>query len=88
MAQLVKNLPAMWETWVQSLGWEDPLEKGPGYPLQYSGLENLMDWNIVPGGCNVSDTAEWLSQEDIFHSLCVSDMFCVSLTEYLDPPSV
>ena len=28
VAQLVKNLPSMWETWVQSLGWEDPLEKG------------------------------------------------------------
>ena len=28
VGQLVKNLPAMWETWVQSLGWEDPLEKG------------------------------------------------------------
>ena len=28
VAQLVKNLPAMEETWVQSLGWEDPLEKG------------------------------------------------------------
>ena len=28
MAQLVKNPPAMWETWVQFLGWEDPLEKG------------------------------------------------------------
>ena len=28
VAQLIKNLPAMWETWVQSLGWEDPLEKG------------------------------------------------------------
>ena len=28
VAQLVKNLPAMWKTWVQSLGWEDPLEKG------------------------------------------------------------
>ena len=28
MAQLVRNLPAMWETWVQSLGWEDPLEMG------------------------------------------------------------
>ena len=27
MAQTVKNLPAMQETWVQSLGWEDPLEK-------------------------------------------------------------
>ena len=28
VAQLVKNPPAMWGTWVQSLGWEDPLEKG------------------------------------------------------------
>ena len=28
VAQLAKNLPAMWEIWVQSLGWEDPLEKG------------------------------------------------------------
>ena len=27
VAQLVKNLPAMWESWVRSLGWEDPLEK-------------------------------------------------------------
>ena len=27
VAQLAKNPPAMWETWVQSLGWEDPLEK-------------------------------------------------------------
>ena len=42
VAQLVKNLPAMRETWIQSLGWEDPLE-GKGYPLQYSGLENSMD---------------------------------------------
>ena len=38
VSQLVKNLPAMQETWVQSLGWEDPLEKGKA--LQYSGLEN------------------------------------------------
>ena len=28
MAQIVKKLPAMWETWVRSLGWEDPLEDG------------------------------------------------------------
>ena len=28
VTQLVKNLPAVWETWVQSLGWENPLEKG------------------------------------------------------------
>ena len=28
VAQRLKRLPAMWETWVRSLGWEDPLEKG------------------------------------------------------------
>ena len=28
VAQMVKKLPAMWETWVQSLGWEDRLEEG------------------------------------------------------------
>ena len=28
VAQLIKNLPAVWETWVQSLGWEDPLKQG------------------------------------------------------------
>ena len=28
VTQMVKNLPAMWETWLQSLGWEDPLEEG------------------------------------------------------------
>ena len=42
IAQTVKNLPAMWETWVWSLGWEDPLEKGLAtYPC--SCLENSMD---------------------------------------------
>ena len=43
VAQLVKNLPAMWESWVPSLGWEDSPGEGKGYPLQYSGLENSMD---------------------------------------------
>ena len=28
MGQMIKSLPAMWETWVLSLGWEDPLEEG------------------------------------------------------------
>ena len=32
VAQMVKNLPSMWETWVQSLGWEDPLEEGMATP--------------------------------------------------------
>ena len=41
VVQLVKKLPAMQETWVQSLGGEDPLEKGKA--TQYSGLENSME---------------------------------------------
>ena len=40
MAQLVKNLPAMRETWVRSLGWEDPLEKGK---TTYS---SILAWRI------------------------------------------
>ena len=40
MAQLVKNPPAMWETWVPSLGWVDSPGEGKVYPLQCSGLEN------------------------------------------------
>ena len=53
VAQSAKHRPAMRETWVRSLGWEDPLEKEYGNPLQYSGLENSMDggawWAIVHG---------------------------------------
>ena len=42
--QMVQNLPAMWESWVQSLGWEDPLEEGLATPVAvYSCLENPMD---------------------------------------------
>ena len=41
MAQLVKNLPAMRETWVPSLGWEDALEKGKA--TRSCILENSMD---------------------------------------------
>ena len=41
--KLVKNSPAMWETWVWSLSWEDLLEKGTATQLQYSGLENSID---------------------------------------------
>ena len=53
VSQMVKNLPAMQETQVQSQGWEDPLEKGLATPLQYSCLENPMDrgpwWAAVHG---------------------------------------
>ena len=40
MAQMVKNLPAMQETWVQSLCWENPLEKGVG-GLQSKGSQRV-----------------------------------------------
>ena len=44
LAQMVKNLSAMRETWVRSLGQEDLLEEeGNSNPLQYFGLENPMD---------------------------------------------
>ena len=49
MAQLVKNLPAMWETWVQSLGWEDALEKVKAAHLwiRSLGLEDPLEKEMV-----------------------------------------
>ena len=44
VAQLVKNLPAMQETWVQSLGWEDPLEKGKA--THSSILAWIISWTV------------------------------------------
>ena len=55
VAQRLKCLPAMQETWVQSLGQEDPPGEGNGNPLQYSCLENPMD---SPRGRKKSDTTE------------------------------
>ena len=40
---MVKNLPAVQETWVRSLGWEDPLEKEMATHSSILGLENSMD---------------------------------------------
>ena len=48
VAQRIKHLPAMQETWVESLGWEDHLERGKA---TLSGLENPMDC-IVHGVTN------------------------------------
>ena len=49
MAELVKNLPAMWETWVQSLGWEDPLEKGMAWQPIPVFLPGDSPWTKEPG---------------------------------------
>ena len=63
-AQMVKNLPVMQETWVQSLGGEDSPGGGHGNPLQYSCLENPVDKRSLAGyspwGHKESDTTEWL----------------------------
>ena len=68
MAQTVKNLPAMQETWVRSLGWEDPLEKGKFthsvfWPGEFYGLYSLWDHKE-------SGTTERLSLSPLIKSLC------------------
>ena len=65
VSQIVKNLPGMWNTWVWSLGWEDPLEEGM---ITHS---SILAWRIpryrgawqatVPRRCKESDTTEWPS---------------------------
>ena len=60
VAKLAKNLPAMWETWVRSLGLEDSPGEGKGYPLQYSGLGNSMD-------CIAHEVAKSRTQLSSFH---------------------
>ena len=66
MAQTVKNPPTMWETWVQSLGWEDPLEKGMATHSSILAWRIPMDrgdWRaaVSPWSYKKSDMAEQLS---------------------------
>ena len=69
VAQLVKNPPAMWDTWVQSLGWDDPLEKGKA--THSSILAWRMLWTVYsPWGCKESDRTEGLS----LHFTLLSDL--------------
>ena len=48
VAQSVKDLPAVQETWVRSVGWEDPLEKEMA--TQFSTLAWRIPWTEEPGG--------------------------------------
>ena len=62
---MVKNLPAMQKTWIQSLGWKDPLEKGIRLPTpvfspgEFHGQKSLVGYS--PWGCKESDTTERLT---------------------------
>ena len=47
LAQLVKNLSAMWQAWVQSLGWEYPLEKGMATHLSILACRFPMDSSLA-----------------------------------------
>ena len=76
VAQLVKNPPAMWETWVLSLDWEDSPREGKSYPLQYSGLENSMDCIVH----EVVKSQTWLSDFDFdpsTHPILFQCLLCV-----------
>ena len=72
-AQMLKNLPAMWETWVRSLGWEDTLEKGTATHFitlaKFHGImENSMvrgDWWATVHGVAKSQT--WLGNFHLNH---------------------
>ena len=64
VAQMVRNPPAMQETWVWSLVWEDPLEKGMA--TCSSILAWIIPWTEDPGGlqsmgCKDPDVTEWLT---------------------------
>ena len=63
VSQLVKNLPAMQLTWVQSLGWKDPLEKGK------AALSSILAWRILYSG-RESDMTEQLSAVRTLLSHC------------------
>ena len=59
MAQSIKNLPEVWETWVQSLGWEDPLEKG------IATHSSILAWRILWTEATVSEIAKsWTRLSD------------------------
>ena len=73
VAQMVKSLPAMQETQVQSLGCKDPLEKGMA--THSSILARKIPWTEEPGelynpwGCKESDTTEGLSHSCVWKML-------------------
>ena len=66
VAQTVKNLPAVQETWVRSLGWEDPLVEGMA---THSGILSWrIPWTEEPGGLQSMDCKESHMTEQLPHT--------------------
>ena len=82
LAQLAKNLPAVWETWVWSLDWDDPLEKGKAIH------SSILAWRIPsPWSHKKLDTTEQLSLCNWFIGYMVALQCCVSfcwVTKWMD----
>ena len=62
VAQLVKNLPAMQQTWVRSLGWEDPLEKGKATHSSILGLPLWLSWVRICLQCRRHGFNPWVEK--------------------------
>ena len=71
VAQRVQSLPAMWETWVRSLGWEDPLEKEMA--THSSTLAWKIPWTEEPGGL------QSMGSQRVGHDWATSLSFSLSL---------
>ena len=97
VAQMVKNPPSMWETWVQSLGWEDPLEEAWRPTPVF--LPGEFPWTEEPGGLQ-SMRLQWvrhkwmtkhstesprLTTESVTVTLCNKGIFlCAKYIKYQD----
>ena len=77
MAQMIKNLPAIWETWVQTLDWEGPLEKGTA--THSSILAWRIPWTEEPGGLqSMGSPAELDTTEQLMLSLFLTVLLLFS----------
>ena len=84
MAQTVKGLPAMGETWVQSLGWEDPMEKEMATHSSILAM-NRGAWQATVHGVTESDMTKHLSVaiQSFIHSWIFLSALCMPGTVFL-----
>ena len=95
VAQMVKNPPAVWETWVRSLGWQDLLEKGMATHCSILAWNTDKTWTKEPGGIQSMwlqrDGNNWATNTHSFpksgnFSGYLSDCWSKVSTEFRCPP--